>query len=196
MQPRVLVFAGSVRTGALSGRVADNAMKVLALDGAQVTRITLADYALPIMDEDLERDKGVPANAAKLARQFAAHDGVLIATPEYNGSLPPLLKNAIDWVSRVTKDGGRPVRPFANRAFALCSSSNGPFAGIRAINHLRAVLSHVGCEVVAPQCSIARAQDAFDADGAFLDPRSRDAMALVCRTLIERARMLSARVEA
>jgi NAD(P)H-dependent FMN reductase len=196
MQPHILVFAGSVRAGALSGRVADNAMKVLALDGAQVTRITLADYALPIMDEDLERDKGVPANAVRLARQFAAHDGVLIATPEYNGSLPPLLKNAIDWVSRVTKDGGRPLRPFANRAFALCSSSNGPFAGIRAINHLRAVLCHIGCEVVSPQCSVATAQDAFDGDGAFRDPRSREIMGQVCRTLIERARMLSARVEA
>jgi NAD(P)H-dependent FMN reductase len=195
MTPRILVFAGSNRAGALSGKVADAAMKALALDGALVTRIKLADYPLPIMDEDLETAKGIPEPAMKLARQFLAHDGVLIATPEYNGSLPPLLKNAIDWISRVTRDANKPVRPFANRAFALCSSSNGPFAGIRAINHLRAVLVHVGCEVISPQCSVANAQDAFDAEGRFLDARSREIMATVSRTLVERARMLAARID-
>ena len=81
--------------------------KELALQGAEVTRISLADYPLPIMDEDLEKEKGVPENAVQLARQIAAHDGLLIASPEYNASIPPLLKNTIDWVSRVRKDGGR-----------------------------------------------------------------------------------------
>lgn len=194
--PKILVFAGSTRNGAISGHVADNAARVLAQAGADVTRIALADYPLPIMDEDLEAEKGLPANAVKLARQIVAHDGVLVATPEYNGSIPPLLKNVIDWVSRVTSDGGRPVKPYPGKPFALCSSSNGPFAGIRAINHLRAVLVHVGCDVVSPQCSVARGQDAFDDNGEFHDPRSRAVMAQVCETLIERARLLSTRVDA
>ena len=88
--PRILVFAGSIRTGAYSGRTADAAQKELAMQGAEVTRISLADYPLPIMDQDLEREKGIPENAMKLARLIAAHDAVLICTPEYNGSIPPL----------------------------------------------------------------------------------------------------------
>lgn len=193
MTPKILVFAGSNRVGAYSGKTADCAQKELALQGAEVTRISLADYPLPIVDEDLEREKGIPENALKLARLIAAHDGVLVATPEYNRSLPPLLKNTIDWISRVSKDNGKPLHPFSGKAFALCSSSNGPFAGIYAINHLRTVLVHVGCEVVSPQCSIMRGQDAFDDNGDFKDPRSRDIMTTVCQTLIDRARMLSAR---
>jgi len=196
MIPRILVFAGSVRSGAISGRVADAAAAALAATGAEVTRISLADYPLPIMDEDLERERGLPDNALKLARLFASHDGVLIATPEYNGSIPPLLKNAIDWISRVSRDGSRPLRPYAGKALALCSSSNGNFAGIRAINHLRAVLVHVGCEVVAPQCSVARGEEAFDEDGRLRDPRSREVMATVAETLAERARQLSTRERA
>ncbi|TJW87151.1 MAG: NAD(P)H-dependent oxidoreductase, partial [Mesorhizobium sp.] len=82
--PRILVFAGSVRTGAFSGRTADVAQKELAMQGAEVTRISLGDYPLPIMDEDLEKEKGVPENAVKLGRLIADHDGLLIATPEYN----------------------------------------------------------------------------------------------------------------
>src|ERR1700709_2817701 len=109
--PKILVFAGSVRTGAFSGRTADVAQTELAMQGAVGTRLSLGDYPLPIVDEDLEKEKGVPENAVKLARLIAAHDGLLIATPEYNGSIPPLLKNTIDWVSRVRKDGDRSLRP-------------------------------------------------------------------------------------
>jgi chromate reductase, NAD(P)H dehydrogenase (quinone) len=122
MIPRILVFAGSIRTGAFSGKTADIAQGELALQGAEVTRISLGDYPLPIMDQDLEREKGVPENAVKLARLFAAHDALLICTPEYNGSMPPLLKNVIDWVSRVKNDGGRPLRPYPGKVVAICSS--------------------------------------------------------------------------
>ncbi len=129
--PKILVFAGSLRIGAFSISTADAAMKELALQGADVTRISLADYPLPIMDQDLEKEKGVPENAQKLARQIAAHDGMLIASPEYNASIPPLVKNTIDWVSRVRRDGGRPFKPFEGKVAALCSSSDGHFAGMR-----------------------------------------------------------------
>ena len=88
--PKILVFAGSVRSGAYSGRTADAATRELAAQGAEVTRISLADYPLPLMDEDLERESGVPDNAVKLARQFVAHDALVICTPEYNASYPAL----------------------------------------------------------------------------------------------------------
>jgi chromate reductase, NAD(P)H dehydrogenase (quinone) len=193
--PKILIFAGSIRSGAYSGKTADAAMKELALQGADITRVSLADYPLPIMDEDLEAEKGVPENALKLGRLIAAHDGFLIASPEYNSSIPPLLKNTLDWVSRVRRDNGRPFKPYAGKVAALCSSSDGAFAGIRGLYHLRAVLMNCQVEIITPQCCVARAQDAFDADGQFREERLRHIMETVCRTLIERALMFSTRVE-
>jgi chromate reductase len=193
--PRILVFAGSIRTGAYSGKTADAAARELALQGADVTRISLRDYPLPIMDQDLEAEKGVPDNAVKLARLFAGHDALLIATPEYNGSMPPLLKNTIDWVSRVKKDRGGPLRPYPGKVVALCSSSEGHFAGVRSIGHLRAVLSQLQMDVIAPQVSVPYGKEAFDEDGNFREERRRDAMGRLCRALIERAALMSARNE-
>ena len=193
--PKILVFAGSLRIGAFSISTGDAAMKELALQGADVSRISLGDYPLPIMDQNLENEKGVPENALKLARQIAAHDGMLIASPEYNASIPPLLKNALDWVSRVRRDGARPFKPFDGKVAALCSSSNGNFAGARALYHLRAVLMHCHVEVITPQCSVSKASEAFDDDGQFKDEALRHRMEVVCRTLIERAAMMSTRIE-
>jgi NAD(P)H-dependent FMN reductase len=193
--PKILVFAGSVRSGAFSGRTADAAQKALALQGAEVTRISLIDYPLPIMDEDLEKEKGIPENALNLARLIGAHDGLLIATPEYNGSIPPLLKNTIDWVSRVRRDGGRPFRPFSGKVTALCSSSEGRFAGIRAINHLRAVLVRLQCDVIAPECSVPEGASAFDGNGDFRDERLKHQMEQVARALAEQAKLLATRIE-
>jgi chromate reductase, NAD(P)H dehydrogenase (quinone) len=193
MIPKILVFAGSIRIGAYSGRTADIAQKELAMQGAEVTRISLADYPLPLMDQDLEREKGIPENALKLARLIAAHDAVLICTPEYNGSIPPLVKNTIDWVSRVHKDGGKPLNPYSGKVGGICSSSNGNFAGIRSANHLRAVLSHIGMELIAPQVSVPNGGEAFDDSGNFREERLQQAMTRLCKTLIEHARLLSTR---
>ncbi|WEX08143.1 NAD(P)H-dependent oxidoreductase [Chelativorans sp. AA-79] len=194
MTPRILVFAGSTRTGAYSGKTADAAMKELALQGADVTRISLADYPLPLMNQDLEREKGVPEDAVKLAHMIGAHDAVLIATPEYNASIPPLLKNTVDWVSRVKADAqGRPFRAFSGKLVALCSSSDGGYAGVRAINHLRAVLVHCQADVITPQCSVPRAQEAFDEKGDFREERLKKSMAKVCGTLIAHARLFASR---
>jgi NAD(P)H-dependent FMN reductase len=191
---RILVFAGSIRAHALSGITADAATRELALQGAEVTRISLADYPLPIFDQDLEREKGVPDNAVKLASLVASHDGFLIATPEYNASLPPLLKNAIDWISRVKQDSsGRAIRAFSGKPGAICSSSNGAFAGIRAANHLRAVLVHCQAEIVSAQCSVGRAQEAFDEAGNLTDEATSKKMATTCRALLEAASLVRQR---
>ncbi|MFN4274185.1 MAG: NADPH-dependent FMN reductase [Aliihoeflea sp.] len=194
MMPRILVFAGSVRSGAFSGRTADIAQKTLAMHGAEVTRISLADYPMPIVDQDLEKAEGIPENAIKLGHLIAAQDGLLIASPEYNASIPPLLKNTIDWISRIRmNDDGKPFAPLRGKVVGLCSSSDGNFAGIRGLYHLRAVLINCQLEVISPQCSVARAADAFDENGDFKDDRTRGMMERVCETLIERARMLSTR---
>ncbi|RCS25087.1 NADPH-dependent oxidoreductase [Phyllobacterium salinisoli] len=193
MAPRILVFSGSIRSGAYSSRTADAAMKELALQGAEVTRISLADYPLPIMDEDLEKEKGVPENAMRLGRMFAAHEGLLICSPEYNSSIPPLLKNTIDWVSRISRDGERALKPYAGKIVALCSSSDGNFAGIRGLYHLRSVLMNVGTQIITEQCSVARASEAFDDDGSFKEERMARTMGKVCHSLIEHVQMASLR---
>ena len=190
MTPKIVVFAGSLRSGAYSGKTADAAMKELALQGAEVTRISLADYGLPIFDKDLEKDKGIPDSAIRLARLFSVHDGVLIASPEYNASIPPLLKNTIDWVSRVNRDHGRPLKPFAGMVAALCSSSPGRLGGIRGLYHLRAVLMNVGVEVITQQCAVPHAGGAFDEDGNLKDEHMRETMRKTCQTLIARARLM------
>ncbi len=191
MNPKILVFAGSNRSGAWSGRLAGAAAKELSYREADVTRIALIDYRLPLMDEDLEREKGIPENAVKLARLFAAHDGFFITTPEYNGSIPPLLKNVLDWVSRVKRDGGQPLKPYAEKVAALGSSSTGTFAGIRAIGHLRAILAHMGVQVVSQQCAVPSAQDAFDDMDCFKDERVQSNLQKTCRALVEHAAFLS-----
>jgi len=193
MPPKILVFAGSLRTGAFSIRTADNAMKELALQGADVTRISLGDYPLPLMDQDLEATDGIPANALALGRLIAAHDGMLIASPEYNASVPPLLKNAIDWVSRIRQDNGRIFAPLAGKTAGLCSSSDSGFGGARGLYHLRAVLMACRVEVLTPQCVVAHASAAFDEDGNFRDERLRQSMETLCRTLIDHARLFSDR---
>lgn len=195
MTPRILVFAGSIRSGAYSGKTADVAQKALAVEGADVTRVSLADYPLPIMDEDLQKEKGIPEPAMKLGRMIAGHDGVLVVTPEYNGTIPPLLSNAVAWLSRIRKDAGRPFKPLDGKATALCSSSAGPYSGVRAINHLRSVLVRCQMEVISPECSVANGGEAFGDDGAFVNERHAKAMQAVCRALVERARMLSTRSE-
>jgi len=166
-RPKILVFAGSLRGGALSAKLAALAAKELALADAEVTQISLADYPLPIYDGDREEAKGVPDNATKLARLIAAHQGVFIATPEYNHSLPPLLKNTLDWVSRVRHTG---TVPYRHKVYGIGSTSDGPIGGARALIDLRRVLAVAVRGIVVPEkIEVVRAQNAFDEAGEFVD---------------------------
>ncbi len=197
VSPKIVVFAGSIRSGAYSGQTADAAMKMLAVLGSEVTRISLADYPLPIMNEDLEDEEGIPENAMKLARLISTHDGLLIVTPEYNASIPPLLKNTLDWLSRISTDkDGRKLKPFEGKIAALCSSSPGAMGGMRAINHLRPVCMNIGLEVITPQCSVMNAKAAFDENGELKNERTRSLMEKTCSRLLEHCKFLSARIEA
>ena len=187
--PKILVFAGSIRTGSLSTRLAALAAKELALAEADVTRISLADYPMPIYDGDLEAEKGQPENAAKLARLIAAHQGVFIATPEYNNSVPPLLKNTIDWVSRIESRGDTQYR---NRVFAIGSTSDGVIGGARALIDLRKIVqTGLGAILIPSKIEVSRAQDAFDDSGELtIEPVSR-LLKRVCRHLVELAARLA-----
>lgn len=188
MTPKILVFPGSIRSGSFNASLAGAASRELAAIGADVTRISLADYPLPIMDEDLQAREGVPQNALKLARLIAEQDGLFLACPEYNSSIPPLLKNTIDWVSRVSRDGDRPLRAWKGRIVALGSASDGRFAGIRGLYHVRSVLMNVGCQILTEQCSVSFASKAFDENGALIEERTAGLLKAACRSVVDHCR--------
>jgi chromate reductase, NAD(P)H dehydrogenase (quinone) len=188
MATQILVFAGSTRSGALSAKLAALAAKELALAEAEVRLISLADYPLPIYDGDQEKDQGIPENATKLARLIAASKGVFIATPEYNNSLPPLLKNAIDWVSRHRNS----AVAYRHKVYAVGSTSDGAFGGVRALIDLRKVLTSGLRGIMVPEkIEIPRAQDAFDEAGELVDEGRAKLMKSVCRSLVDLASRLA-----
>lgn len=187
--PKILVFAGSIRAGSFNQRLAALATKELVLADVDVTRISLADYPLPIYDADLEAQSGVPDNALKLKRMFQAHRGIFIASPEYNASVTPLLKNAIDWVSRVREGNEVPLAAYKGRVFALAAASNGSLGGYRSLMALRQILE-LGCgAVVLPeQVAVREAAHAFNDDDSLRDERAAKALNTVLERLIETAR--------
>jgi chromate reductase, NAD(P)H dehydrogenase (quinone) len=192
--PRILVFPGSLRTGSHNARLAGTIVKSLALKQCEVTRIMLRDYPLPIYDGNLEMQSGAPGNAKVLARLFHEHDAVIIVAPEYNASSAPLVKNTIDWISRVKADAdGKPV-PYKNRIFGLASASSGKFAGVRGLYHLRATLMNVGAQIVTEQLSIAYAQNAFDDMDDLKDEQDRKRMDNLVDAVIEKASLYSTRL--
>lgn len=166
--PKILAFAGSLRRDSWNRKLIQVAAEATRAAGAEVTLIDLADYPLPLMDEDLEARDGLPANAQRLKALFKAHDALLIASPEYNSSLPPLLKNTLDWVSREWQ-GESGLVPYAGKVAALLAASPGAFGGMRMLPHLRQILNALGVLVLPGQFSLAQADQAFDdADGALM----------------------------
>ncbi|MEM6463020.1 MAG: NAD(P)H-dependent oxidoreductase [Pseudomonadota bacterium] len=192
MVPRILVFAGSVRTGSLNARLANAAQLSLAQLGADVTRISLIDYPMPLVSEDLKAERGIPESVMQLGRMIADHHGVFIASPEYNSSFPPLLKNAVDWVSLISEDNGAPLKPWRGRYVALGAASNGRLGGIRGLYHLRSVMMNVGSQIITEQCSVAGASTAFDDDDRIIDERTDAILQQTCKSLIEHCRHHSA----
>src|SRR4051812_4511642 len=142
--PKILVIPGSLRPGSHNVRLAALAAKELTLADAEVTRISLEDYPLPIYDADADANSGAPANAVKLKQMMQAHQGVFIASPEYNGSIPALLKNAIDWVSQVRERNDPAYAAFRGRVFAIGSASPESSGGLRGLIALRQILE-LGC---------------------------------------------------
>ncbi|KGF68450.1 FMN reductase [Hoeflea sp. BAL378] len=193
MNPKILVFPGSNRSGSFNAALAAAASVELARQGADVTRISLIDYPLPIVDEDLKSRSGIPDNAMKLGRLIAAQDGVFLCCPEYNSSIPPLLKNMIDWVSLISRDGDRPFKPWAGRFVALGSASDGRFAGIRGLYHVRSVLMNVGTQVISEQCSVGFAASAFDEDGRLKEERAQTMLVNACKSLLTHCVLMNGR---
>src|SRR3954468_20030152 len=138
---KILVIPGSLRSGSLNAKLAAAAAQELVRAGANVTRISLGDFPLPIYDGDLQSRSGVPKHAVNLKRMIGSHHGVMIVTPEYNSSVPALLKNAIDWITRVQDPHESRGQVFREKPFAIAAASEGRLGGTRALAALRLILS-------------------------------------------------------
>jgi NAD(P)H-dependent FMN reductase len=182
---KILVIPGSLRTGSLNARLAAAATHELALAGAEVTRISLGDFPLPIYDGDLQAKSGVPKHAVNLKRMISAHHGVLIVTPEYNSSVPALLKNAIDWITRVQDAHETRGQVFRDRAFAIAAASGNRLGGTRALAALRLILAACQATVIPNQLALSFADEAYDDRDRLKHPADIEALKALVRQLID-----------
>ena len=161
---KILAFAGSTRRDSWNRKLIGSAVISAKKNHASVTLIDLADYPLPLYDGDLEAASGVPENALKLKALFKSHNALLIAAPEYNSSVTPLLKNTLDWVSREWQ-GESGLVPYQHKVAAIMAASPGQFGGMRMLPHLRQILNTLGVLVLPAQLSVPSADKAFDEHG-------------------------------
>jgi chromate reductase, NAD(P)H dehydrogenase (quinone) len=182
---KILVIPGSLRTGSLNARLAATAAYELAQAGAEVTRISLADFPLPIYDGDLQTKSGVPKNAINLKRMIGAHHGVLMVTPEYNSSVPALVKNTIDWVTRVQDAHETRGQVFRERAFAIAAASESRLGGTRSLAALRLILSACHATVIPNQLALSFASEAYDDMDRLKHPSDSEALNALVRQLVD-----------
>jgi NAD(P)H-dependent FMN reductase len=167
MPANILVFAGSLRRDSFNKKLAAVAARAIDQAGGKATLIDLRDYPLPIYDGDVEIESGPPDNAFKLQELIAAQHGLVVVSPEYNHSMPALVKNTLDWVSRTPRARG--ANPFAGKVAAMMSASPGGLGGIQSLDHLQRVLNVLGCLVLPSSVALPHADEAFDAIGQLKD---------------------------
>jgi chromate reductase len=180
--PRILAFAGSTRRESFNKKLVQHAVKGAREAGADVTLIDLRDFPLPLFDQDLEAEHGMPENGAKLKKLFVDHHGLLISAPEYNSSITAVLKNAIDWVSRPAP-GEPSLVAFTGKVATLMSASPGAPGGLRGLVHLRSILGNIGAIVLPQQIAVPKAQEAFQPDGPLADAKQQASIEALGKTL-------------
>ncbi len=181
---RILAFSGSARRDSLNRKLLAEVVGAARQAGGEVTLLDLNEYELPLYHGDFEEASGRPENAVKLATLISEHRGLLIASPEYNSQMTPLLKNTLDWCTRGD------ANPFAGRVAAVVSASPGMFGGIRSMTLTRQLLTHLGCHVVPTQCILPQADQAFDEQGRLREPRHQKVVAAVAAMLVNTTRKL------
>jgi NAD(P)H-dependent FMN reductase len=163
---RIIAFAGSSRADSLNKKLVQIAAEGARGAGAEVTLIDLKDYPLPLYDGDCESELGLPENAKKLRAILLPADGLLISSPEYNGSISGVLKNIIDWLSRPV--AGEPTA-FRGKIVGLMSTSPGVLGGLRGLVHVRSILMNLGALVLPEQIAVPKAAEVFDSQGKLKD---------------------------
>jgi chromate reductase len=183
-QPKILAFAGSARRESFNKRMIAIAAEGAKQAGAAVTVIDLADYELPLFNQDLEAEKGLPAAAVALKKLFVEHTGLLISSPEYNSSITALLKNTIDWVSR-SAPGEAALSAYKGKVATLMSASPGGLGGLRGLVTVRSILGNIGVVVLPQQIALPTAHQAIQADGRLKDEKMQTSIEDLGRGLAE-----------
>lgn len=186
---KILVFAGSARRGSYNKKLVPIATGAAREAGAEVTAIDLRDYPAPLYDRDLEDESGIPENAAAVKRLMTEHDGFVLACPEYNSGITPLLKNVIDWASR--PEQGTPSRAFKGKTALLLSASPGRLGGLRGLVQVRSILTTLGVLVLPGQQAIPHAAAAFEDDGSLADENVDARVRSLVRELLDTIDRLS-----
>jgi len=184
---RILAFAGSTRKDSFNRRLLAVAVELARQADLDVQHIELADYPMPIMNEDLEAEKGQPENATALRKLMLEADGLLLACPEYNSSITPLMKNVIDWVSR-KESGGGDLAPYENKKALLLGASPGRRGGKRSVATVRSILGNIGVEVFDKEFTLPGAGDAFDHLDQLRDVEMVDALKAIVKAFSEAMR--------
>lgn len=189
--PRLLFISGSTREKSFNKRLARLGERIADANGIAGTFADLGDYPMPIYNGDIETAEGPPENARKLKALMKVHSGVFIASPEYNASFSPLLKNAIDWVSHTKDEGESPLEVYKTRVFALGSASPGGMGGLRGLSQLRLVLEiGLGALVLPDQFAVPRAMEAFDEHGHLKNKDSQETFKQLIQKLARAAHLL------
>jgi len=173
---KILAFAGSSRNDSLNKKLVRIAATGAERAGADVTVIDLADYPMPIFDQDLENSQGIPPSAIEFKQTLIAHQGFLIASPEYNSAFSPLLKNALDWASRQSDQTEPPLIAYRGKIAGIMATSPGALGGMRGLVFLRMLLSNMGIIVVPEQQAIAKGFQAFDENGNLSEENQQKAV--------------------
>ena len=169
-QPKILAFAGSLRRDSFNKKLVQLGAQAARDGGAEVMYLDLRDLPMPILDQDIEKESGLPENAKTFKQLMLAHSGLLISSPEYNSMPSAALKNAIDWASRA-EPGEAPLACFKDKVCGLMSASPGALGGLRALPVLRNMLLNINVLVIPEYVSISKAHEAFDETGKLKDAK-------------------------
>jgi chromate reductase, NAD(P)H dehydrogenase (quinone) len=187
--PRFLAFAGSARKDSLNKKLVGQLAAAAGAAGATVTLLDLRDYSMPLYDGDLEQQSGVPHAALALCREFALHEGLLFASPEYNKFISPLTKNTFDWISRIKEVEGQPsgLAVLSGKVVGLVSASPGAFGGMRSLTLATQLLHGLGMMVVPEQFALGAAHAAFNDDGTLKEAKHQQQIDRVARAVLNMA---------
>ena len=183
-RPRIAAISGSLRADSFNRKLLNEVARGAASAGGEVEVLDLRDFDLPLFDQDLEDREGLPDGVLRLKEKLASCQGLVIASPEYNGSISGVLKNALDWASR-RAEAEPPGTAFRGKVGGLVAASPGALGGLRGLVHVRAILGNLGVLVLPDQVAVAKAHQAFDEDGEILDEKVRERVVAVGRKVVE-----------
>lgn len=175
----LVIFGGALRSGSFNKKFAHAAHLSAQKAGAKAQFLSLRDFQIPVYDGDEEEAHGIPEGVRRLGELIQKADGLVISTPEYNGSIPGVLKNAVDWLSRIKP------QPLQGKKLLLLAASPGALGGVRSLWHSRQPFEVLGVHVFPEMFGLAKANEAFDSNGALVDVKNQERLDKLVASFIQ-----------